>query len=110
MKLEDCLNKEITVYVKESTAYFSGNNCDLDHITEKYSNFLIKLKDINEESILGEEIEVPFRKCTYKDTSVEARDLIKRYKCTQTEILNIKYNGEVIYKNAWLFSLRLWND
>ena len=100
MKLEDCLNKEINVYLKESTAYFSGKECNLDHITEKYSNFLVKLKDINEESILGEEIEVPFRKCIYQDLSSEARDLIRRYKCTQTEILTIKYNDEVVYKNA----------
>jgi hypothetical protein len=100
MKLEDCLNKEINVYLKESTAYFSGRNCDLDHITEKYSNLLVKLKDINEESILGEEIEVPFHKCTYQDISFEAKSLIRKYKCTQTEILTIKYNDEMVYKNA----------
>ena len=45
-KLEDYIGKEVNVCVKESTAWFSGRNCDLDHIDNHHHNFNLKLEKV----------------------------------------------------------------
>ena len=102
-KLEDYIGKEVNVCVKESTAWFSGRNCDLDHIDNHHHNFNLKLEKVNSETLEGKLIdgkkkEIPFVKRHYQDLSSEARDLIRRYKCVEEEIVSVKYNDEVIYK------------
>ncbi len=104
-KLEDCLGKEVNVCVKKSTAYFSGRDCNLDNIVNKYDNFTLFLEGVSAEAISGKftdgkKKDIPFLARNYQDTSSEAKDLIRRYKCVEEEIVSVKYKDEVIYKNG----------
>jgi hypothetical protein len=106
-KLEDCLGKEVHLCIKESTAYFSGRECNLDCVTDKYHNFSFKLEKITSEFLEGKLVdgkkkEIPFLKRSYHDTSSEAKDLIRRYNCVEQEIVSVKYNDEVVYKHGTL--------
>ena len=106
-KLEDCVGKEVDICVKESTAYFSGRNCDLDCLTDQYSNLTLLLEEVSSEMLVGipngensDRKELHFLKRTYGDLSIEAKDLIRRYKCVEQEIVSVKYKDEVIYKHG----------
>ena len=105
MKLEDYIGKEVNVCVKESTAHFSGRNCDLDSTIEKYINLNLCLEKVTSETLEGElndgkKKEIGFLRRNYHDTSSEAKDLIRRYKCVEEEIISVKYKDEVIYKHG----------
>ncbi|MBT5023537.1 hypothetical protein HOK51_01885 [Candidatus Woesearchaeota archaeon] len=102
-KLNEYVGKEISVKLKESSAYFHGADCVLDKIIDKYDTKNLFLSGVTDSKLFGilegKVIELHFFDRREEDLAVEAKDLIKRYKCVENYIISIECDGGVIYKN-----------
>ena len=103
--LNKFLDQKIDVYVKESTAWFSGRDYEMMDEINRYNNFSLELNQVSNEGIEGvledgsNTIVRFFERCEKQLTS-ELVEKIQSYKVCEKKIIAIKKGEEVLYENG----------